>query len=282
MQSIFSKEKILNLSISPYDKYCIGYTGKGRYITALVMGIGSFKETFSHVGSDLLDSIVAYDRAEVDDIYIGQINMTIVSSFCGPEGLIWGYDIANNVKKRKHFLLSSGGVNKFKGIKIRSGEGLRDAARMLFGTNKEKHFPFLPGSHVCCAGKYRFFKGPTFLYAAVAIGIPKDRNRSACLLMEDVGQLIDIDDKKNIGKRVKKKLIVNMIKSVLEIGKNQKIIYEEIIVDFIAKKINAGEVGCSLIAMPYFHLAKNAYDKSLPKEKLKDWVNKKKRYFLQS
>ncbi len=280
MQAIFSKEKILNLSISPYDNYCVGYNGRGRYITALVMGIGSFKETFSHVGSDILDSIVAYDRAEIDDAYLGQINMTIVSSFCGCEGLIWGYDIAKNIKTRQHPLFSSKELFRFKGVKILSGEGLREAARMLFGTNKKRHFPFLPGAHVCCAGKYRFFKGPTFLYSAVAIGIPKDRNRSACLLMEDVGQLIDNDEKKGISKRTKKKIILNMVRSVVEIGKNQRIIYKEIITDLVVKEIKGGEIGCSLIAMPYFHLAKNAYDKNLSKYTLKEWFTRKEKYFL--
>lgn len=279
MQSIFSKEKILQLSISPYDNYCVGYSGQGRYITALVMGIGAFKEKFSHVGSDLLDSIVAYDRAEADDAYIGQINMSIVSSFCGPEGLIWGYDVSQN-KKAQHSILSTKELASFNGVKIRNGEGLREAAKMLFGTKNEKHFPFLPGSHVCCAGKYRFFRGPTFLYSAVAIGVPRDRNKSACLLMEDVGQLINTEEKKEISKRAKKKIILNIIRSVLEVGKNQKTTYEEIITDFVSGDIKAGEIGCALIAMPYFHLAKNAYDKHLSKKKLKDWAKEKRKYFL--
>jgi len=77
----------------------VGYLGQGGYLTALIMGFGSFPKTFSHKGSEVLDSVLAYDRAEVEDIYLGQINMSLVSSFSGPEGLIWGYDCARKAEE---------------------------------------------------------------------------------------------------------------------------------------------------------------------------------------
>ena len=48
----------------------------------------------SYYDDFLLDDIVAYDRAEANDAYIGQINMETASSFCGIAGQVWGYDLA--------------------------------------------------------------------------------------------------------------------------------------------------------------------------------------------
>jgi len=266
MEKIFSERNIINSSISPFSKYCTGYSGKGSYITALTMGIGRFKETFSHPGSKRLDSIVAYDRAEIKDAYIGQINMVTVSSFCGPQGLIWGCDIAKEESEDPPSFLSAEDLKEFKGIEIKSGVNLRMAARALFGTVNEKHFPFLPGSYVPCAGKFEHRTGPTNLYGAVAIGIPDNRNKSACLLMEDVGEIASTEDV------VKKRILMNMMRSVLEVGKNQRITYKKVFVDLVHEEIPADEMGCVLIAMPYFLIAKSAVTENLIDQKLSDWI----------
>ncbi|XOB40863.1 MAG: histidine decarboxylase, pyruvoyl type [Candidatus Nealsonbacteria bacterium] len=277
MRAIFSKKKILKSAISPFDQYCTGYPGQGTHITALVMEIGSFKESFSHLGSKKLDSIVAYDKAEVGSAYIGQINMSVVSSFCGPQGLIWGYDIAKKEGTGLPSFLSKNGLKKFRGIKIKNGKNLREATEALFGTNNERHFPFLPGTHVPCAVKLYYKSGPAYLYGTAAIGIPEDRNNAACLFMEDVGEIIteqqNIDD-------IKEKVYVNTIQSIIEIGKNQGVKYSEIFVDFISKKIKSGERGCVLVAIPYFQLAQKAFNRKLAEQNILEWVDKSKKYFL--
>lgn len=272
---IFSKEKILNKSISSHGNYCAGYHGTGGYIITPVVSIGSFKESFSHDGPDILDFILAYDKAESDDVYIGQINMIVVSSFCGPEGLIWGYDIAHNESSHPQFL-SDKDIDAFKGIKLRDGGKLREASRLLFGTNEKRNFPLLPGSHVYCAARWCSSKGPNFAYSSVAIGIPEDRNKQACLIMEDIGHLSNTEKEINNGK--KQEIIINLIRSILEVGKNQKITYKEIFVDFVYKEIKSGEIGCSLVAVPYFQLAKKAYDKNLCKQSLQEWFANKKTF----
>ncbi len=180
---VFSKEKIINKSIGPYEDYCTGYQGNGNYLIAPVVSIGSFRESYSHDGPDILDSILAYDKAEVGDAYIGQINMIVVSSFCGLEGLIWGYDVAHNESHQPSFL-SEIDLSEFKKTKIKDGGKLREATKLLFGTNEKRHFPLLPGSHVFCAGRWCSVKGPDFAYASIGIGIPEDRSQAACLIME--------------------------------------------------------------------------------------------------
>lgn len=268
METIFSKDKILNSVLSPYDGYCMGYPGAGNYVTALVMGAGVFKKTFSHAGSNTLDAIVAYDRSEIVDAYIGQINMIMVSSFCGPHGLIWGHDIAREGSAGIATLLSPDKCREFDGVEIKNGRNLRVAGRSLFGTLKNKKFPFLPGCHVPCAGRFYTKNGPAFLYGLVAIGIPADREGAACLFMEDAGEIAGATGN---FEAVRERILLNSIRSVLQIGKDQGITYKEIYVDFISKEIKADEIGCILVAIPYLLLAKKAFASNLPRMTLKEW-----------
>src|SRR3989344_7437701 len=270
----FLKSEIITKAISSNRQHCVGYLGQGGYLTALIMGFGSFPKTFSHKGSEVLDSVLAYDRAEVEDIYLGQINMSLVSSFSGPEGLIWGYDCARKAEEAwspKSIKLPA----DVQEVGLRRGSVLRDAARALLGTNAKRHFPFLPGSHVFCAGKFRFFWGPTRLYAAVGIGIPEDRSNAACVFMEDVGQILAEEAYKE------EEIMVHMAQSVVNVGRNQRVSYREVFVDCITKTIPVSELGCALVAMPYFHLAKNAYNENILEQSLDEWTNTQKLYFLE-
>jgi len=196
--------------------------------------------------------------------------MSIVSSFCGPQGLIWGYDVAKENSLKQPNLKRE----KFNDATIKNAANLRKAAKELFGTKQKLHFPLLPGSHVPCAGRFLILEGPVLLYAAIAIGIPQNRDKSACLIMEDVGQLAHLN--------MKSKIMLNVVLSVLEIGKNQNIKYKEIFVDFVSKKIMADEVGAALVAVPYFRLAKKALTKNLSKQTLQEWSESRKSYFLNS
>lgn len=278
MKNIFSKKNIIRSIISPYDNYCVGYPGAGNYLTALMIDIGISKKRFTHEGSDLLDSIIAYDKAEVSDTYIGQINMIMVSSFCGPHGLIWGYDIAKEDSVDISSIISSKSLSDFKNIKIKNGKNLRIAANNLFGTISKKHFPLIPGGHVPCAGKFYTKSGPALLYGAIAIGIADDREKNACVLMEDVGEIVAKQkDKVDL---MKEKIISNNIHSVIEIGKTQKVKYKEIFVDFAMKEVCRGEIGCVLVAMPYLHLAKKAFNTRIDGQSLEEWKAKSKKYFL--
>lgn len=274
----FDPINILRSSIGEYEQFCTGYNGVGGYCLALVMGIGIAEEIYSYSGSNMLDSIVAYDDAEVEDAYIGQINMIMVSSFCGPQGAIWGYDIA-----RSHIelpdILDEAHVEEFEGIRIVNGDTLRQASRMLFGTKQKRHFPFIPGSHVPCAGKYHAYKGETTLYSAVAIGIPDDRTRQACLIMEDVGELQERRIRDD-ATEARKRIAVNMMRSVVQVGKNHGTNYKEIILEVILKEVPVGHIGCALVAAPYFNIARESYEENLDELSLQEWYGLKRNQFL--
>ena len=66
---------------------------KGYYISAVKLSTG--KVSVEGLGKDnVLEGIVAYDKAERNTAYLGQVNMITVSSFSGPLSAVWGLDLA--------------------------------------------------------------------------------------------------------------------------------------------------------------------------------------------
>ncbi len=268
--------------MSRYKNYCDGYkspapNGNG-YLVSPVLSVGKVSEKFYHPGSKILDSILAYDKAETTSAYLGQINMTTVSSFVGINGAIWGYDFVSPDDLRKKYAASWKFLKKgSKKIPVYDLSPLQEASKEVWGTLSRKHFPFLPGSHVPCAGKYYTKEGPSEIYGAMAIGIPEKRSGSAALIMEDTGEM-----KGENSKDLEQKIIRNISESVLEIGKIQKINYKEIFTGFKSIKLSNEEIGCALVVMPYFYLAQNAYlsgTEELLSLDLKEWKRKAKSFY---
>lgn len=276
-------KKILSETISSYDLYCDGFISSNNpnYITGILLDIGVVKLKYSHQGSILLDKILAFDNAEVASTNIGQINMITVSSFCGPSGLIWGYDIAKYQETEGKKSLIKYVTENNRKIPIYSAKPLKVAMLKLFGTVSDKRFPLLPGAHVPCAGKNITLKGPNHIYAALAFGIAKNRDKDACVFMEDVGT---IDDATENCEEVKDKIINNMVGSVLAVGRNQKVGYEKIFVDIVDSCIEKDEIGCALVVAPYFKLAKKAVAgknfKRMINMSLEDWEKACRSFFI--
>ncbi len=179
-----------------------------------------------------------------------------VQEFDGPTALITFDDdptapakLVKKMQKDTELLESRSGVYE--------GEFLVEALKELFGTVEDKRFNIMPGSHVPFASKNVKMQGPGSLYSAIAIGIPKDRKNNACLLMEDIGML------KAEADYVVTEIIENLTKSVISVGLNQKVEYKKCLVIFHKKFVPLGFTGCSLVAAPYFTLAKNAFPKDL-------------------
>lgn len=267
MDYSIDRKKLLKNALGFQDLYCTGYPYRGSYLSAIIMNVNTFKAHDSKRGSYILNSIMAFDNAEISGVYLGQINMQMVSSFCGPEGLIWGYDLANNEPQGmvKNDIYSF--ANK-PGITVEDGSFLHEAASDLFGTKEKKIFPILPGSHVPCAARFDFKKGPSNLYSMVAVAIPKNRAVDACLFMEDIGSTCDMIDSNK-----KEELIGRFVNSIAWIGRSHNIEYEKILLYYSDKHIPSGEIGCALIAIPYFHLAKMAFTPNLVDQRLSEWRN---------
>jgi histidine decarboxylase len=255
--------------ISSERKYCEGFFmgNKRNYLLGVYLSTAKKKILLSHAGSANLDEISVFDQAEICNANLGQINIIKVSSFCGPRGFIWGYDVCKADKI--YYTINNRPVFNFPVFKV---DSLLGAFKELVGTVDAPRFPFMPGSHVPCATKCYTKKGRCIIYSAVAIGVPSDRKKNACLFMEDVGEIpYDQESYENY----KELIISNLVKSVFEIGRNQKVQYKEIFVGLESKNIEHDEVGCALIASPYFLLARDANPETgdIFNISIKQWIN---------
>ncbi|MEK7102969.1 MAG: histidine decarboxylase, pyruvoyl type [Patescibacteria group bacterium] len=239
--------------VGSHQEFLEGYWPQGQqsnYLFGLNIAVAKVKNKLSHKGSSLLDMINAFDLAEVAEGHLGQTNMVTVSSFCGPNGLIWGLDVCKT-ELRKHTLFP----NKLKQgadyIGVHNADGLMKAFASLTGGVDDPLFCFQPGSHVLSAAKSYYANGPKKIYAALALGIPKDRTQNACLLMEDVGFL----PRRNTTK-LERKVLDNLVHSVLAVGLNQRVQYSDIFIGLKTLDVNKGETGCALVSAPYFLLPK--------------------------
>lgn len=251
-------------AISPYNSFCSGYGNPGAsgdsYLVGLVFGIGKTKIELNHDGISILDSINAFDRAEVEKTYIGQINMVTVSSFCGPMGGLLGYDFLKpkNLYKYHQFFQEGKIANRKINVPVYSAAPLVDATRTLFGTVNEKKFPLIPGSIVPCAGRHISGEGPRHIYCGFGLGITKNHKKDAHVFMEDVGDIPLYIKGIEMERLYRHKILENLAKSVLQIGENQAVRYKEIFVEMKDVVVQPGEIGCALVGAPYFTLAKGA------------------------
>lgn len=281
-----------NLPISNYDHYCAGYQNPDNqgagYFLGVCLNVGKVPIKFRHPGSEVLDKINAFDMAEATGTYLGQINMIKVSSFCGLQGQLWGYDIAKHelLRNKKSLLIARIKNKNNKDISVYSAKPILDAMERLIGTRDEKRFPLLPGSHVPCATKQITKAGPCHLYCAIAIGIPQNRKNNACLLMEDIGELGTGTEDGEFLNEYKHNVLISVAKSVLAVGENQLISYKEIFVELVDIVVEGGSMGCALIAAPYFCMAKKAVPNNvnsiedLKKISLREWESLTKRSYL--
>ena len=262
---------------SRFEEYCEGHftVDSPQYLLGVSVKAAATDNSLTCPGSTLLDEINAFDSAEVAGVNLGQLNVITVSSFCGPQGMIWGYDVC-----------PPQGGHRVIGSVTRGGQradvlDLDDLAapfERLIGTVEEKRFPFMPGSHVPAALKSKTSREPGILYAALALGIPTDRRREACLMMENTGFCTTDGDWQS----QRQEILERQAQSVLAIGENQLVRYSKIFVGISSVEIKPGQTGCAMALAPYFRLAQNAFvnEQDLTRMTIEEWEAKSKDRFL--
>ena len=246
---------VVNGAIGPFADYCAGYLNPGAsglgYIAVLKLSVGSVA-TDMDIG---LEGIVSYDRCEANDAYIGQINMLTASSFCGLNGAVWGYHLAQADGLRETLL---GTVKRQDGVEvpIYSVLPLLDAGYRLFGSADQRRFNPLPGAMVVCANKSATAlakPGTTNkVWCAIALAMSEDRDSAANLFIEDAS------DTDSSGAQPYDDLLKNIAASILACGADQNVLYKEIFVGYKSVEVDAGTVGCALTCAPYVILAGDA------------------------
>ncbi len=255
------------MPLGRHENFCAGYGNPGtegdEYLLVSMLGVGKTKMDIDEVddGNKKLEETIAFDaaEAEVGNTYIGQINMSTISSFNGPR-MIWGYDVA---RVEELYQAPSWGVDGVKqgnkGVAVYSLDPLLRAARTLYGTVDERRFNLWPGEHVPCASRSEMRKGSSFLYCSFGIAIPNDREHDACLLMEDVG-VVTADDEE-----VRSRLLNKLARASVRVANQQRVELKEMFTQVRMIEVAEDEIGCALVAAPYFTLARRA---ALPGEEL--------------
>ncbi|MFO0608156.1 MAG: histidine decarboxylase, pyruvoyl type [Polyangiales bacterium] len=248
-----------SLARSRHAAYCEGYfaTTAPSHFLGVSLTTGVCEDMFPSPGSTKLDETNAFDLAEVARANLGQLNAITVSSFCGPHGLIWGLDVCAPAAGHRRLGATSRGAQRAEVFDL---AGLTAAFAALVGTVEDKRFPFLPGSHLPAAMKSRTAAGPGVVYAGLGLGVPDDRARNACLLMEDVGFMPGEEDPDAPRERAMECLV----QSVLEVGANQRVRYGRVFVGVASARVAPGETGCALVMAPYFLVARDAAPERAP------------------
>ncbi|ANS04283.1 histidine decarboxylase, pyruvoyl type [uncultured Mediterranean phage] len=301
-QKIKRMENIILGAIGPYKKNCAAFGNPSgphthNYINICKLGIGKVKLDKSTQGWDTITKgILAYDRAETNGTYLGQLNVVAASSFIGPYGALWGYDIANNTN-------NANAMYSIDNVPIYDIDPLLEAGEALFGTNQKtteyygqmqntstigSRFYIMPGEIQPCAVKSAKKEGSGVIWSAIGIGIPVDSllDKVARLFYEDAGSFSSpenptqqfIEESKQKLDQKMKTIASAMIKN----GRDQiiPIEYSKIFIGFKMLPVMSDEYATAITLSPYITLAKEAVPHGNPRllahMSLKQWEKEMK------
>ena len=249
--------KVIDGAVGSDKDFCMGYlnpnaSGNG-YISTLKLSVGKVKVDNL---DEVTEGIVAYDRCEANDAYVGAINMLTASSFCGLNGATWGVDlaIADNLRDNVlfHQKLPQGGS-----IPVYNVHPLLDATQRLFGSATQQRFNPMPGAHVVCANKSITQKGPVWVWSVIALTFLKDRSSGSNLFIEDANTCPGDWDYEQVYE-----FMMNTLKkvtnSVVLCGQDQGLDYKETFAGFKFLYVPENYVGSALTCGPYVTLAQDA------------------------
>jgi len=241
--------------VSSFDDKCEGALDPSRYVVLINVTAAKVKRRFGDPACCAgLDAINAFDRAERDGAYLGQINLIEVSSFCGPGGLIWGFDMAWAPGLYGGWFCSLRN-HLGESVPVYDGAPLAVASQALLGTAESKVFPIMPGSLCPAAYKSAVSTGPGRYYSVLGIGIAEPREEAACIFMEDCGRLPDGADRDAL----RPKVMRTVAESVLAVAANQGTRCTQIFVVYDDVEVGPDEAGSVVAMAPYVRLARRAW-----------------------
>ena len=288
-------KEIIMGTIGPYKKHCAAFGNPSgpktpNYINICKLGLGKMKIDASTKQWDTTTKgILAYDRAETDSAYLGQVNVISASSFIGPSGALWGYDLANNTH-------NSTPMYSIDGIPIYNIHPLLEAGEALFGTNQQTtryfaqshnskigpRFYVMPGEILPCAVKNASLEGSGVIWSAIGIGIPTIdlSDKVARLFYEDAGFFKSKTDPAELfvqecSTKLERKMH-DIATAMIRNGQDQVIPlqYSKIFIGFRMMPVMHDEFAQAITLSPYITLAKDAFPsdpKDLASMSLHDW-----------
>lgn len=233
--------------------HCQGAWHTDRYVLAMNVAIAKRPLSRERDGvCDKLDEILAFDLAEVATMHMGCINLMTVSSFCGPQGLVWGLDLAKAELPKPNVL-----DDEYGKCAVFDGDHLVAAARSLFGTLEEPRFNLAPGTRCPVAAKYVTAHGDGLLYATAAIGDARGKDGPMRFLMEDIG-FVRPSSLPPSPNEVNAMITQRMVTATRQLARAQNHHCDAVHVHTRMLALNNGEVGCAGVFLPYIALAQYA------------------------
>ena len=279
----YDASKVINQAVGPSKEFCMGYMNPGAgegYISTMKLSVGTVDVKDLDA---VTENIVSYDRCEKNDAYIGQINMLTVSSFCGLNGAVWGFDLA------KHDDIASGAEKPMymqskpdgPDIPVYNVRPLLEATERLFGKEQQRRFPPIPGSHIICANKDVTARGPLWVWSAIGIAILKDRSKGSSLFIEDANTYGNDSTTESEMIGYLEGTLRKVTNSIALCGQDQGVEYERIYVGYKYTFVEPHQVGCALTCAPYINLAQNAIPEGMQASDLRqltisEWEKKLK------
>ena len=273
-------EKVIMGSIGPYKKNCAAFGNPNgpktpNYINVCKLGVGKVKlDKTTEKWDDVTKGILAYDRAETNGAYLGQLNVVAASSFIGPHGALWGYELADNTRNESP-------MYSIKDVPIYDIAPLLKAGEALLGSNQYStsyydqtadnpdvghRFAILPGEIQPCAVKSAKHNGGGVIWCAMGIGFPVEElmDKTAKLFYEDAGffsspknptEAFISDCERKLKKKMK-----DIAAAMIQNGKDQidPITYTKIFIGFKMIHVMEDEFGTAITLSPYITLAKDA------------------------
>lgn len=258
----YDASKVISQAVGPSKEFCMGYMNPGAqngegYISAMKLSVG----TVDIKGLDVVtESILAYDRCGKSDAYFGQVNMlNTASAFCGLNGAIWGLDLAVHediLGKMSPMYMQAQASGQ--DIPVYNARPLLDATERLFGKEKQRRFPPMPGAHIVCAGQDVSARGPLWVWACIGVAIPKNRDVAACLFVEDANTYGDDSTTESEMIGYLEGTLRKVTDSIALCGQDQGVEYERIYTGYKYIFVEPEQVGCALVTVPSVYLAQNA------------------------
>lgn len=251
------------IAISPYKRWSRGYMEPGNIGNGYVTGLKVDAGVRDKLDDEVLDGIVTYDKAETKNAYIGQINMTIASSFTGVQGHCLGYDLLHNPELDTAKPLFH--VKQWDGtdLPIYDAKPLQDSLVEYFGIESNRRYNPAPGSFIVCANKGVTASRPKDdvelkpgqgygVWSAIAISFAKDPAKDSSMFIEDAGvwqtpnedELIHFLDKRRSA----------IAKSIAECGQDAEASFASSWIGFAHAMMAPGQIGNAITVGPYFTL----------------------------
>jgi histidine decarboxylase len=261
-------------AVGPFARHSDGYGNPGAsglgYLSVLTLSTGKAKKDLNRP----INNILPFDEAEAGigdkggNTYIGQINLLQASSFSGPNGLVWGYHLAEAEARPSKTPTPLFHQNAPDGsqIPVYDLAPLLDAGRRLFGTRDHPRYPMLPGSHIIAAYKDHTAEGPATVWCVLGVAMSSEPAANANLFMEACDE---VKGDSPVPDAFAEGVLKDLAKSMVRVGENQRVTYKEIFLGYKSEFVPTGMVGTALAAVPYIVLAKQAVPKGGPTKLLK-------------